>query len=285
MIPDHLNSHNTEHAALLDCRSKEAFQQGHLAQACSIPANELFARMHELPKRQRPIHLCGDAHSLQIAHDYLTQRGHIVSDHTLWTDALKQQLAAEGRLEIGCASQQLWEPAPLLQRFIHDIVPSLAIIPGKGLDIACGAGRDLSYLASQGWEMSGIDQSADSLQRVATLAHYCKVSIPTYQVDLETDNNPFTMFEDHSLDLICVARYLHRPLFPAIKKLLKPGGIIIYQTFMVGCESSKVGRPKNPRFLLKEGELAEIFAGAELLIDEVEITDDGRPVAAFIARV
>jgi hypothetical protein len=80
-----------------------------------------------------------------------------------------------------------------------------------------------------------------------------------------------------------VARYLHRPLFPWIKRLLKPGGIIIYQTFMQGCE--KFGSPRNPNFLLKPGELREIFMGAEIWLDEVEELEDGRPVAAFIAKV
>ena len=144
-------------------------------------------------------------------------------------DALKQQLAAEGTLETGCESRQLWQPAPLLQRFVDEIMPQYGIEPGVGLDIACGAGRDLTYLATHGWQMTGIDQSADSLARVATLAKYCKVDINTLQLDLETGTDPLTAFADNSVDVICVARYLHRPLFPAIQRILKPGGVIIYQ--------------------------------------------------------
>lgn len=163
-------------------------------------------------------------------------------------------------------------------------MPQYGITAGIGLDIACGAGRDLTYLATQGWQMTGIDQSADSLARVATLAKYCKVDIATRQLDLETGSDPLTEFPDSSVDLVCVARYLHRPLFPFIKRVLKPGGVIIYQTFMVGSELTAIGRPRNPKFLLEAGELAQIFSDADILLDEIEILDDARPVTEFIAR-
>ncbi|PWQ97908.1 methyltransferase domain-containing protein [Leucothrix arctica] len=270
--------------ALIDCRPLAEYVLGHIPRACSLPTDSLFTRMHELPKRTTPIHLCGKAEDLKAATEYLIDRGHEVIEQTLWTEALQQELSASDTLEKGEVSHQLWQAAPLLQRFVNEIVPKHNIAAGKGLDIACGAGRDLAYLAAQGWEMTGIDRSIDSLERVATLAKYCKVEIPTLQLDTETGTDPFTLFEDGSFDLICVARYLHRPLFPYIKRLLKPHGVIIYQTFMVGCEETKIGRPKNPNFLLKNGELAETFAGYDVLLDEVEMLEDGRPVAAFIAR-
>lgn len=284
-MSDHsiLTQHNA--AVLIDCRSEQEYADGHIAGACSIPADSLFQRMHELPKRHVAIHLCGNPDDLEQATHYLTDRGHTVTDHTVWSAALKQQLAAEGTLETGCESRQLWQPAPLLQRFVNEIVPRYGIVPGMGLDIACGAGRDLTYLATQGWQMTGVDQSADSLERVATLAKYCHVEIDTRQLNLETGTDPLTEFADNSLDLICVARYLHRPLFPVIRRLLKPGGILIYQTFMVGSELTAVGRPRNPNFLLNAGELAAVFSDAERLVDEVEVLDDGRPVAAFIAKM
>ena len=273
-----------KHLALIDCRPNNEFVLGHIKSACSLPAAELFSRMHEFPKRTVAIHLCGKESDLKHAKHYLVERGHEVAKETLWTMELQQQLSATNELEIGQQSKQLWQPAPLLQRFVEELMPKHDIAVGKGLDIACGAGRDLAYLATQGWSMTGVDRSEDSLARVATLAQYCNTDIPTLLLDTETGIDPFPMFEDSSFDLVCVARYLHRPLFPYIKRLLKPKGVIIYQTFMVGCEQTEVGRPKNPNFLLKEGELADIFSGSDVLLDEVEILEDGRPVAAFIAR-
>ena len=278
-------THSATDAVLIDCRPRNEYVLGHIKGACSLPADSLFERMHELPMRVTPIRLCGKSEDLAAAAHYLIDRGHEVVEQTLWTDTFRQALVTDNTLEKGEQSNQLWQPAPLLQRFVNELVPKHSIVAGKGLDIGCGAGRDLAYLATKGWDMTGVDRSADSLERVATLAKYCNVEIETLLLDTETGVDPFPMFEDNSFDLVCVARYLHRPLFPYIKRLLKPQGVIIYQTFMVGCEQTKIGRPRNPNFLLKAGELAEIFSDSELLLDEVEILGDGRPVAAFVAQL
>ena len=269
--------------ALIDCRPFTTYRKGHIQGACSLPANQLFERMHELPKRQQALMLCGTEQDLAAAMDYLIDRGHTVAEQIIWTDQLKQQLESQGQLEVGSQSTQLWQPAPLWQRFVEEIAPVNNIPVGKCLDIGCGAGRDMVYLAKQGWQMTGIDRSEDSLQRVAVLAKHSGVELTVHQLDLETGANPFTAFEDASFDLITVGRYLHRPLFPYIKRLLKPDGVILYQTFMVGCENTEIGRPRNPNFLLKDGELAKTFADFTILLDEVEVLEYGRPVAAFVA--
>lgn len=249
-----------------------------------MPATELFARMHELPKRQQVLTLCGTEADLTEAFNYLSERGHVVAEKIIWTEQLKQQLSEAGQLETGMTSAKLWQPAPLWRHFVEAIAPANNIQPGRGLDIACGAGRDMVYLARQGWQMTGVDRSDDSLQRVAVLAKTTGVSVETLRLDLETGADPFVMFADASFDLVSVGRYLHRPLFPYIKRLLKPGGVVLYQTFMRGAEKTAIGRPRNPAFLLEPGELAEIFSGFEVLMDEVELLDDGREVSAFIAR-
>ncbi|PID64204.1 MAG: methyltransferase type 11 [Gammaproteobacteria bacterium] len=240
--------------------------------------------MHELPKRQQVLTVCGTEQDLAVAMAYLVDRGRTVAEQIIWTEQLKQQLDSAGQLETGSQSVQLWKPASLWQYFVEKIAPANDIQPGRGLDIACGAGRDMVYLAQHGWEMTGVDRSQDSLQRVAVLAKYSGVEVDTLQCDLETGSDPFTAFEDGSFSLICVARYLHRPLFSYLKRLLKPGGVVMYQTFMEGCEKTAIGRPRNPAFLLKQGELAGIFADYTVLLDEVAILEDGRSVAEFIAR-
>lgn len=273
-----------KNSALIDCRPLAAYRTGHIKGACSLPAEQLFERMHELPKRSQALTLCGTEQDLAAAMTYLIDRAHTVAEQIIWTEQLKQKLAAAGQLETGSQSAQLWQPAPLWQRFVEEIAPANNIQPGTGLDVACGAGRDMVYLAQHDWQMTGVDRSADALRRVVVLAEHSGVAVETLQCDLETGNDPFTMFRDESFDLVSVARYLHRPLFPCLKKLLKPGGIIIYQTFMQGCENTAVERPRNPDFLLKEGELAGIFADYYILLDAVEVLEDGRPVAAFIAQ-
>lgn len=268
----------------IDCRPFSDYCAGHLQGAASLPATELFARMHELPKRSQALSLYGTAATLSLAQEFLGARGHIIAQHVEWTPALAAHLAATGQLETGTASCQLWQAAPLLQHFVNDLMPRYGIQPGKGLDIACGAGRDLIYLAQHGWDMTGVDWSEDSLQRVASLAQATQVKVRTLLQDLETEAAPLQELADGSIQLVCVARYLHRPLFPTIRRLLSRGGIVIYQTFMQGCEQTAIGRPRNPKFLLAAGELANLFHGFDIILDEVELLDDGRPVSAFVAR-
>lgn len=269
---------------LIDCRPVEAYRLGHIAGATSIPAGEMPQRMHELPKTSQPLALCGDTASLRAAHEFLTRKGYEVVEQTEWKPQLLAELQRQGRLVAGMDSLPLWRAAPLIERFVEEIVPIHGVVPGKGLDIGCGSGRDMVYLAGHGWEMTGIDHTEAALQRAQALAASQQVNIHTECRDLETGADPFADYTDASFDLICVARYLHRPLFPWIQRILKPGGIVIYQTFMQGCENTVIGRPRNPNFLLKPGELAEHFAGAEILLDEVEVLEDGRPVSAFICR-
>ena len=269
---------------LLDCRPMSAYRRGHIRGATSIPAEEMPQRMHELPKTSQPLALCGDAVSLSEAREFLTRKGYQVAEQTELTQQLLSELQEQNKLITGADSLQLWRAAPLIERFVEEMAPTHNIAPGKGLDIGCGSGRDMVYLATHGWEMTGIDYMEAALQRAQALAVTRQVSIHTECRDLETGTDPFADHADASFDLICVARYLHRPLFPWMKRILKPGGIVIYQTFMQGCEHTAIGRPRNPNFLLKPGELAEHFTGAEILLDEVEILEDGRPMSAFICR-
>ena len=101
-------------------------------------------------------------------------------------------------------------------------------------------------------------------------------------MDLETGNDPFAAYADNTFDLVFVIRYLHRPLFPYLKRIVKSGGVFMHQTFMQGSEV--FGSPKNPNFLLKPNELALLFQDWAVLYDEIEYLEDGRPVSAFVAR-
>jgi SAM-dependent methyltransferase len=269
--------------AIVDCRNATVFQAGHCLGAASIPAAELAQRMHELPKTSEPLGVYGDEQSLDTAVKFLTEKGYQVCQQWLWTPALLERLRAQGQLATGTHSQRLWQPAPLVASFVTEWMPAHGIIPSNGLDIGCGAGRDLVYLAMHGWAMTGIDYIPAALQRVQQLAASQHCTVTTWECDLETGQNPFATIADGHFGLVCVARYLHRPLFPWLKRIIKPGGILIYQTFMQGAE--QFGSPRNPKFLLKPGELAAEFANANILLDDIEYLDDGRPVSAFICQL
>jgi hypothetical protein len=82
---------------------------------------------------------------------------------------------------------------------------------------------------------------------------------------------------------IVVVNYLHRPLLPALIQSLAPGGVLIYETFMAGNE--RFGRPSNPDFLLRPGELLTAFAALTPIAFEQGRIDDPRPamIQRFVA--
>jgi SAM-dependent methyltransferase len=123
---------------------------------------------------------------------------------------------------------------------------------GNALDLACGLGANALFLASKGLTCQAWDFSTVALEKLAIRARDQKLPVETRVINLESDP-----FPDNQFDLILVSHYLYRPLCPAICNALKPGGLLFYQTFCQQKVSEK--GPQNPKFLLAENELLELF--------------------------
>jgi len=136
------------------------------------------------------------------------------------------------------------EPSPWIARFAPLITPG-----GEVLDLACGGGRHARLLAGMGHRVEAVDRDVDA---IATLAGIDNVA--TRCADLEGGPWPYY---GRGFDGIVVSRYLWRPLFPFLFGCLREGGILIYETFMVGQEV--YGKPENPAHLLRAGELLELM--------------------------
>ncbi|MBI4756280.1 MAG: class I SAM-dependent methyltransferase [Betaproteobacteria bacterium] len=145
---------------------------------------------------------------------------------------------------------------------------------GRVLDLACGSGRHARWLAARSWEVEAVDADPTLLVSLAGSA-----GIRVRCADLEADAWPCAM---ERFDGIVVTNYLHRPLFPRLCEVLAPGGVLIYETFMEGNE--RFGRPRNPAFLLREGELLERVAG-RLRVVAFEQGEVARPAPAMVQRL
>jgi SAM-dependent methyltransferase len=143
---------------------------------------------------------------------------------------------------------------------------------GHVLDLAAGSGRHTRLLLDMGLRVTAVDRDIAALKALAGAR--CTVR----EIDLEK-GEAWTLGGGY--DGIVVTNYLHRPLFPALKAALAPGGIVIYETFAVGNE--RFGRPSNPDFLLRPGELLDAFAG--LTVIAFEQGEVSRPRPAVIQRV
>jgi len=124
-------------------------------------------------------------------------------------------------------------------------------VGGCVLDVACGGGRHARYLANLGLRVSAVDRDAEALRRLGGVA-----GVTAQVSDLE--NGPWP-YKDHQFDAIVVVNYLHRPLFPHLLTALAAGGVLIYETF--ACGNERYGRPSNPDFLLRHGELLDLARG------------------------
>ena len=118
------------------------------------------------------------------------------------------------------------------------------ITHGTVLDVACGGGRHARLFLSRGLRVVAVDREPRAIPGARFV-----------QADLE-GGNPWPFFGER-FEGIVVANYLHRPLYPMLLEALAPGGILIYETFMAGNE--RFGKPSNPEFLLRPGELLEAF--------------------------
>jgi SAM-dependent methyltransferase len=142
-------------------------------------------------------------------------------------------------------------PSAWVQRWSH-LVP----IGGRVLDVACGSGRHVRWFAHRGCLVTGLDRDAVATQALRDIAEIVNA-------DIEAGAWPF---ESRQFDAVVVTNYLWRPRLAEIVAGVAPGGVLVYETFAVGNET--IGKPSNPNFLLRPGELLETAAGLRVVAYE-----------------
>lgn len=134
-------------------------------------------------------------------------------------------------------------PSDWLLRWAH-------LLPAGGtvLDLACGGGRHVRWLADQGFRVTAVDRDAAAVDPLRPVAEVIVADI---------ENGPWPL-DERTFDGVLVTNYLWRPLWPAIGAAVAPGGWLLYETFAIGHE--RLGRPSRPDFLLQPGELLRVSA-------------------------
>ena len=137
-------------------------------------------------------------------------------------------------------------PSPWVRRFAPLIAPGASV-----LDLACGQGRHMRWLAEQGFRMTGVDRDPAAIAAVQSVGE-------AVLADIEAGNWPL---HGRRFGGVVVTNYLWRPLMPQVLASVAEGGVLIYETFAAGNQT--VGKPSRPDFLLQPGELLHWCSGPD----------------------
>ncbi|MCH9808413.1 MAG: class I SAM-dependent methyltransferase [Alphaproteobacteria bacterium] len=162
-------------------------------------------------------------------------------------------------------------PSPWVTRFLSGMRPG-----ATALDVACGTGRHIKVALDRGLRVTAIDRDISKATAFAG-----QTGVELIEADLET-GQAFPV-PTASFDCVIVTNYLWRPILPDIIAATKSDGLLIYETFAAGNE--RFGRPSNPDFLLRPGELIEAVRGhmTPVCYEHLQLSDPGRIVQRICA--
>ncbi len=153
------------------------------------------------------------------------------------------------------------------------------LLPGKGqaLDIAMGEGRNTLFAASLGYDVLGVDISDVGVSRAESLARENNLTIRSLIADLDS-----YQIEENAYDLILCFYFLERNLFEGIRKGLKPGGLLIFETFT---EDYLQYSGFKREWVLAHDELRQAFSGLKVIdYREVDEPENETAYASLVAR-
>ena len=159
----------------------------------------------------------------------------------------------------------------------------IGLLPkGKALDIASGEGRNAVFLARNGFDVDAVDVSPVGLRKARKLARDMGVKIHTIAADLDV-----FQIEKGKYDLIADFYYLSRRFISKIKRGLRKGGRVVFETYLVDQRALHTGGPRHLKYFLKHNELLRLFKGFRILHYREGIFKEGgrrKAVASLIAE-
>ena len=205
-----------------------------------------------------------------------------VAEVTLWVRKLKPPVKGV-RESAGARITRQAADGPRGDRPAGWLVRHRALYaPGRALDLACGHGRNAVYLAREGFSVEAWDRDIAALEGLRSTADALGLSaITTRVVDLEqTPEIPPASF-----DLVTVFYYLQRNLAAQIVRALKPGGILVYETFLID-NHERFNHPRRREFCLDRNELLALFGELRVLAyrEGAQAPDKGPFTAALVAQ-
>jgi SAM-dependent methyltransferase len=178
------------------------------------------------------------------------------------------------------------EPASIVTEWLP-LLPT-----GPALDLACGVGRHTLLLAARGQFVNAVDWSGTALGILESRARAAKLAVSRagtasapesraggvrlIQANLEEIHLPEAFFS-----LILCLQYLQRSLLQQMAAALRPGGVLVFETF-TRAQLNYSGGPRNPEHLLESGELRTAFPPLHTLF--YRELNAGQGIASLVAQ-
>ena len=176
---------------------------------------------------------------------------------------------AEWDAKHSLAAKEAAEPPAGILTELWPLLPG-----GAALDLACGRGRNALFLAEHGRHVTAVDWSAAALDILEERARALKIAVRRIRrmeeaklpapagIDLLQANLEEMRLPVNSYSLVLCVRYLQRSLFAKICRALRPGGMLLLETY-TKAQLDFSGGPRDPAHLLDKGELRKAFPGLE----------------------
>ena len=237
---------STDEVTVLDVRTPGEYAQlGHIPGAWLLPVDLVSSAPAVLPADQKPV-LVYCEHGVRS----------VAASQLLIAAGIRDVLNLAGGLA-GWSGPREFGPG-VLRGPSTWLIENADLLPRGGtvLDVACGRGRHALLMASAGFKVRAIDRNPEAIEFLKATAERLNLQVDAAVVDLETDPPPD--LSSSKYDVILVFNYLHRALMPALRDALAPGGRMFYETFTT--RQAERGHPRNPDFLLRDGELTELMS-------------------------
>ncbi len=148
--------------------------------------------------------------------------------------------------------------------------------PGRALDVGCGEGADVIWLAKQRWQVTGVDISEVALDRAAALVAKLGDDVASRIEWLHADATTFEPGVSR-FDLV-TSHYLHLPSVPRrscferLARAVRTGGSLLIVAHHPSDLATSVCRPREPDWFFTGTDIAaSLEAGKwEIVTDAAE---------------
>jgi len=260
---------------ILDLRPEDAFRAGHLRGAAWHPGQQEVPSIFLPPRHEPLLVIAASAGEAVAAVEHFRGRGRTLVQGLALPAPLAAALPSDWTAT-GDSNHSLWKPPAWLARHEGLLPPPAA---GPVLDLACGSGRAVVWMAEKGYRVTGIDWEDEALDLARQLASRSRVACHLLSGDLRDPE----VVPPGPWAVVLNFRFRQPELLAAMPGLLLPGGVALVRTFRdaPGYEGHPAARHR-----LAPGELLKYFPAktCDILAHEESHDPDGRPAAGIVAR-